>query len=159
MRFRVLMLPTAVVLAVAVGCGSPTAPTPAAKGKTPPAHDHPTVGPAGGAIVEWGEEDYHLEFIADRAAGEAVVYVLDKTAKAVTAIGSKTLTVSLEGTPPVTVTLEPKPQDGDPAGKSSRFVGKHDALKKDGTLTGSVSGEVDGKKYTGDFKFRSVEKK
>lgn len=144
--------------ALVAGCGPTTSPTTSPAKMDPPAHEHPTVGPSGGVVVEWGEEEYHLEFLADRTAGEATVYVLDGTAKKVTAVGAKSLTLSLEGTPPVTVTLEPKPQEGDPAGKSSRFVGKSDALKKEGLFSGSLSGEVGGKNYTGDFKEKARKK-
>lgn len=147
------------LLALAAGCGAPAPPASSGGKPKPPAHEHPTVGPAGGAIVEWGDDEYHLEFIADRAAGTAAVYVLDQTAKQVTAVSAKSLTLSLDASPPVVVPLTPKPQDGDPTGRSSRFVGTHDALKKDGQFTGSVSGEVDGKKYTGDFKERPTGKK
>lgn len=152
---RLLLL--AAVAALAVGCGPTTTPT-STPATEPKAHDHPTTGPSGGAIVEWGEEEYHLEFLADHATGEATVYVLDQTAKKVTAVPAKTLTLSVTATPPVTVTLDAKPQDGDAAGSSSRFVGKSDALKKDGLFSGSISGEVGGKKYTGEFKEKARKK-
>jgi hypothetical protein len=144
-------------LALIVGCGPNTAPA-SAPATEPKAHDHPTVGPSGGTIVEWGEEEYHLEFLADHATGEVTVYVLDETAKKVKAVTTKTLTLSVTATPPVTVTLDAKPQEGDATGSSSRFVGKSDALKKDGLFTGSISGEVDGKKYTEEFKEKARKK-
>lgn len=152
---RTLLLATG--LALLTGCGPVGTPTSPPKDE-PPAHNHPTTGPAGGAIIEWGEEEYHLEFLADHATGEATVYVLDETAKKVTTVTAKTLTLSLTATPPVTITLDAKPQDGDAAGTSSRFVGKNDALKKEGLFSGSVSGEVDGKNYTGEFKEKARKK-
>lgn len=152
---RTLLL--AAVAALAVGCGPTAAPT-STPATEPRAHDHPTVGPSGGAVVEWGEEEYHLEFLADHATGEATVYVLDGTAKKVKAVSAKTLTLSVTATPPVTVRLDAKPQEGDADGSSSRFVGKSDGLKKNGLFSGSISGEVDGKKYTGDFKEKARKK-
>ena len=44
------------------------------------------------------------------------------------------------------------PQDGDPKGKASRFVATHDSLGKEQEFEGTVSGEIDGKPYAGDFK-------
>ena len=52
----------------------------------------------------------------------------------------------------VTVKLEPSPEKEDPEGKSSKFVGKSDKLPKEGKLSGTVSGKVGTKPYTGDFK-------
>jgi hypothetical protein len=109
-------------------------------------------------IVEWGGEDYHLELLTDRTTGEVVVYVLDGSAKKVTTIPTQSITLSLVGSPPIVQTLEAKPQDGDPMGQTSRYVGQNEALKKDGTLTGAISGEVNGKKYSGEFKVRSTGK-
>ena len=146
-------------LVLSTGCGTPPAPTPPDTKPEKPAHSHPTTGPVrGGAIGEWGEEDYHLEVVPDRAAGTITAYVLDGTVTKVTAVSAKTLTLSLTATPPVTIPLEPKPQDGDEAGRSSRFVGTHDALKKPDLFSGSVSGEVDGKKYTGEFREKPAKK-
>jgi len=115
------------------------------------------VGPHNGAIAEWGEDDYHLEVVADAKTGELTVYVYgnhDELDKGTTkAIDAKTLTLSLKTTEPATtVKLEPKPAKGDPEGKSSVFVAKTDAVKTDKKLSGSVSGKVAGKPYTGDFK-------
>ena len=156
---RLAGLIPAVAVALVAGCGPATTPTTAPPKDDPAAHSHPTVGPSGGTIVEWGEEVYHLEFLADRTTGTATVYVLDGTAKKVKAIPSKSLTLSLPGTPPVAVTLDPKPQDGDAAGQSSRFVGKHDALKNEALVSGSISGEVGGEKYSGDFTEKPAKKK
>jgi len=44
------------------------------------------------------------------------------------------------------------PLDGEPQGKSSRFVGKHERLGKEQEFAGTVSGEIEGKPYAGDFK-------
>jgi hypothetical protein len=39
--------------------------------------DHPEFGPHKGALAEWGEEEYHLEFTVDHKGQQATVYVLD----------------------------------------------------------------------------------
>jgi hypothetical protein len=115
-------------------------------------HDHPNVGPHKGAIAEWGDHDYILEFTVDHDTKEATVYVLDGKAKDPKPIPSKALTLSLKQAPAVTFTLDPKPQAGDPAGQASRFVGKHDTLAEKKEFSGTLSGDVSGKKYSGTFK-------
>lgn len=113
-------------------------------------------GPHKGPVVEWGEEEYHLEIVADAKAGTVVVYVygnheeLDKgTAKA---IDAKSLVLTIKGEKSVTIKLDPMPAKGDPAGKASQFTGKHAVFSKGGKLEGSVSGKVGTKPYAGDFK-------
>lgn len=138
-----------------VGCGSPTAPTTTAS--KPAAHQHPTKGPHGGLLVEWGAEEYDLEVVADKATGEVTVYVFGEYEEAhewkAKAIDAKTLTLVLKSAePPATVPLEAKPAKDDPAGKASVFAGKHDAVKADKKLVGTVSGKIGDKPYTGDFK-------
>jgi hypothetical protein len=142
-----LALSCATLLA-ATGCpGKPTVGT-----QPPSEHDHPDHGPHKGALAEWGEHDYLLEFVVDHDTKEATVYVLDGKAKDAKPIASKTLTLSLKQSPPVTFTLEAKPQPGDPAGQASKFVGKHDAIGEKKEFAGTISGEVAGKKFSGDFK-------
>lgn len=148
----------ALAAAFSAGCGPVPAPTdtPTKKGDD---HVHPEAGPSGGVLATWGKEEFHAEFTVDHPTGEATVYVLDGTAKKVASIDAKTLTLSLKETPPVVVTLEAKPQDGDPPGQSSRFVGTHDVLKTVKEFSGSISGKSDGKSYTGDFGQKPVSKK
>lgn len=113
-------------------------------------------GPKGGPAAEWGKEEYHVEVLVDAKAGVLTAYVYGndddlKNGKR-KPIDSKSITVSFKTTPPLTVKLEPSPDKEDPAGKSSRFLGKSDMLPKEGKLTGTVSGKVGAKPYTGDFK-------
>lgn len=124
-----------------------------------PGHSHTDGGVAGGVLATWGGEEYHAEFVVDHPTGEATVYILDGTAKKVAPIDAKTVTLSLKETPPVTVTLDAKPQDGDPVGKSSRFVGRNDVLKTVKEFSGSISGKAGGKNYTGDFEEKPAPKK
>lgn len=117
--------------------------------------DH--LGPHKGPVAEWGEEEYHLEVVADRKTGDVTVYVYgdhkDLHKGKAAAIDSKSLILSLKTTnPATTVKLEPKPTKDDPSGRSSVFVGKNAAFKTDKKLTGTVGGKVGSKPYTGDFK-------
>lgn len=148
---RFLMLIAVLAL---VGCGGTTTPTQVAAPPKPAAtkHDHPDEGPHGGALAEWGADEYHVEFVVDRKTQEATAYVLDgASAKKAAPIDAKELTLTLKLSPPVTVILAAKPQEGDLTGKASRFVGKHAALGGEKEVDGTISGKVGGKPYSGDF--------
>jgi hypothetical protein len=115
------------------------------------------VGPHKGPVAEWGEEEYHLEVVADAKTGDVVVYVYgnhdDLHKGKAKAIEAKMLTLSLKTTSPATnVKLEAKAAAGDPEGKASVFVAKNDAFKTDKKLTGTISGKLGTKPYTGEFK-------
>ena len=118
--------------------------------------DHEEIGPHKGPAAEWGDEEYHLEFVPDAKTGTVTVYVygdhraLHKGISA--AIDSKMLVLALKTTPPITIKLEPKPAKDDKDGKSSVFVGKHEIFSKDMKFAGTISGKVGTKPYSGDFK-------
>ncbi len=120
--------------------------------KSKVAHAHPSKGPHGGALIEWGEEEYHLEFTVDHKNQEAIVYILDDTAKKAKPIKASELTLTIKQSPPATVKLVAKPEKDADAGASSRFAGKHEVLGKEQEFEGEIKGEVEGKPYVGDFK-------
>lgn len=136
----------AFTLALLVGCGT----TPTTPVTEKPKHNHPSAGPHGGPLVEWGEDEMHLEVVIERPTGTATVYVLDEEAKAEVSVTARTLTMSLNGEPPTVVTLTAVP------GSSSRFVGTNEVFKKDDRLAGSVSGEHNGKRYSGKFREKTA---
>ncbi len=115
------------------------------------------IGPHKGPVAEWGDEEYHLEVVADAKTGNVTVYVYGNHAEFDKAkfkpIDAKAIVLSLKTTDPATtVKLEAKPSKEDPEGKSSVFVGKNDAFKTDKKLVGTISGKVGAKPYSGDFK-------
>ena len=115
------------------------------------------VGPHKGPVAEWGEEEYHLEVVADAKTGEVTVYVYgnhdDLHKGKAKAVEAKTLTLLLKTSDtPTTVKLEAKPAKDDPEGKASVFVAKNDAFKTDKKLVGTISGKLGTKPYSGDFK-------
>jgi hypothetical protein len=121
------------------------------------ADDDDHVGPHKGPVAEWGDEEYHLEVVPDTKTGDVTIYVYGNHSelhkKKMRAIDSKSLTIALKTTDPATIVkLEPKPSKDDPAGRSTVFVGKHDAFKTDKKIAGTVSGKVGTKPYSGDFK-------
>ena len=115
------------------------------------------VGPHQGPVAEWGEEEYHLEVVANSKTGDVTVYVFgnheDFHHGKPKAIDAKSITLSLKTTEPATtIKLQPKAAKDDPEGKSSVFVAKNDAFKSDKKLIGTISGKIGTKPYTGDFK-------
>jgi hypothetical protein len=147
----------AVVLGLAVltaaGCSPAAGTDKSVATKKAEAHDHPDKGPHGGALAEWGEEEYHVEFTADRGKKEVAVYILDGSAKKAAPIKAKTVTLTMKKEkPPVQVKLTADPQKDDPPETASRFAGTHEKFA--GELDPDeldVSAEVNGKPYEGTF--------
>ncbi|UUO07178.1 hypothetical protein M4951_02430 [Blastopirellula sp. J2-11] len=112
-------------------------------------HSH-SDGPNGGVVTDWGGGKYHVEFTVDHDAKESAVYILGGDAKTPEPIAAETLLLSIRE-PSFQVDLQAVPLDGESAGTSSRFVGKHDNLGIVREFSGAISGEVDGTPYAGDF--------
>jgi hypothetical protein len=141
---------------IAVGCG--TREPPAAKSAAKPADAHAAgehahgEGPHGGTLADWGGGKYHVEFTVDHGKKEAAVYVLgldEKTAAPIAAKDSQLLLTINQ--PAFEVTLKAAPQPGEPAGSSSKFVGTHENLGTEQTYAGTITAEVDGTPFAGDF--------
>ena len=134
-----------------LGCGKPADPSKADKTKKTDDDDHEHgEGPHGGTIIELG--DYHGEFTVDHGKKDATVYILDgKRAKKAEPVAASKVSLAIKS-PMFQVELKAAPQDGDPAGKASRFVGTHDHFGKEQEFEGTVSLEVGTKPYAGDFK-------
>jgi len=121
-----------------------------------PDHVH-GAGPHGGAVGDWGGGKLHFEFKPNHDTKEATVWILGSDEKTATPIKAKDgkIQVSIKGVKTketFDIVLKADPQKEDPAGKSSRFVGKHDKLAMEQDFEGTVSGEDDGTPYVGDFK-------
>lgn len=146
------------------GCG-PSAP-PVDNGSTGATddHDHDTeaavdhsveghahgAGPHGGTIADWGGGTYHVEFTVDHDKQQATVYVLGSDEKTATPIDAESIELAISD-PEMQVTLTAQPQEGDPEGKSSRFVGTHEKLGIVQEYAGTMTGVVDETPYSGDF--------
>jgi hypothetical protein len=116
-------------------------------------HHHDEHGPHDGTIADWGGGKYHIEFTVNHDKKEAAVYILGDDAKTAKPIKAKDGELLLTITQPsFQVKLKATPQQGDPEGTSSLFVGTNDNLGKVQEFAGTVSGEVDGTPYAGDFK-------
>lgn len=108
-------------------------------------------GPHDGTVADWGGGKYHVEFTVDHDKTEATVYTLGDDGKTAVPVDAGEITLTIKE-PSLTTTLVAAPQDGDPEGKSSRFVGKHDGLGTVMEYEGTISGVVDGTPYSGNFK-------
>lgn len=149
-------------LTLSLGCGeaekpapAPSTPTAATSAKDDHGHKHAGhgAGPHDGTLADWGGGKYHVEFTVDHDKQEATVYILgddEKTATPIKAADGKILLTIKE--PEFQVELSTSPLDGEAEGTSSRFVGKHENLGKVQEFAGTISGEVDGTPFTGDFK-------
>lgn len=158
-----LALQTSLLLTLTLvfGCGDGDKPAPAAKSAPVPAkddhghkHDHGHgAGPHDGTLADWGGGKYHVEFTVDHDKQEATVYVLgddEKTATPIKAADGKLLLTIKE--PSFQIELTAMPLEGESEGTASRFVGKHEKLGVVQEFAGTISGEIEGTPYVGDFK-------
>jgi hypothetical protein len=134
------------------GCGPKTDPkadpkAAATKGKE---HTH-GAGPHGGTLADWGGGAYHVEFTVDHDKKEATVYVLGSDEKTAAPIKADRVNLVIND-PKSEIELKAAPQTGEAAGSSSRFVGTHATLGIVKEYAGTLSAEVSGTPYTGDFK-------
>ena len=111
-------------------------------------HGHGTA-PHGGTIFELGKS--HAEFVVDHGKKQVTVYILSEDLKENDPISATKLLLSIKS-PSFQADLIAAPQAGDPKGKSSRFVATHDNFAKEQEFEGTISVEIDGKPYLGDFK-------
>ena len=110
-------------------------------------HDNP---PHGGTVLDWGGGKYHLEFVVDHTKQQVTVYVLGSNVKENLAVEAESIELALEN-PQVGFTLKADPLEGEPAGKSSRFVGTHPDLASPQKLAGTIHGVLSGTPYSGKF--------
>jgi hypothetical protein len=152
-------------ISLMVGCGDKTAENPTAQqsGTSSTAesdHGHPHegegghghgAGPHDGTLADWGGGKYHVEFTVDHDKKEATVYILGSDEKTPEPITAESLLLTINK-PQLQTDLLPVPLDGESGGTSSRFVGTHDGLATVMEYEGTISAEVDGTPYAGNFK-------
>ncbi|MCC9642529.1 hypothetical protein LOC71_09600 [Rhodopirellula sp. JC740] len=113
-------------------------------------HGH-GAGPHDGTIADWGGGKYHVEFTVDHDKTQATAYVLGGDEKTPAPIAAKTIELNIVD-PEMMVTLNASPDESDPDGKASRFIGTHEKLGVVQEYEGSMTGVIDGTPYTGEFK-------
>ena len=160
------LLPIACLVGL-VGCKQETAPTtptttPATTAGDDHGHSHADgeehaphgghgAGPHEGTVADWGGGKFHLEFTVDHDKQEGTVYILGADEKTPSPIDASEIELSISD-PAMQVTLKAAPQEIDPAGQASRFVGNHEKLGVVQEYAGTISGVIDGTPYSGDFK-------
>ena len=113
-------------------------------------HGH-GAGPHDGTLADWGGGKYHVEFTVDHDKQEGTVYILGDDEKSPSPIKAEEIQLSIKD-PAMQVTLKAMPQDGDPEGTASRFVGNHESLGVVQEYEGTITGVIDGTPYSGNFK-------
>ncbi len=158
MKRLLVLLASATMLFWALGCGQAPAPAPAptpqpAAGGEDHGHDDHVhgAGPHGGTLTDWGGGAYHVEFTVDHDKKEATIYILGSDEKSPTPIKAQSIHLTIND-PMTELDLAAKPLEGEAEGTSSRFVGTHDTIGIVKEFAGTISGEVEGTPYTGDFK-------
>ena len=154
---RLSILSSSALLLFAVGCGqqpapptNPPAQTTSGAPAKPEVHSH-GAGPHGGALTDWGGGAYHVEFTVDHDKKEATVYILGGDEKTPAPIKAETIHLRIND-PMTEMGLAARPLDGEAEGTSSRFVGTHDTIGVVQEFAGTISAEIEGTPYTGDFK-------
>ena len=149
-------------LTFAIGCDSAKPPTPKttttpAASTTPAKDDHGHAhaghgaGPHEGTLADWGGGKFHVEFTVDHDKQEATVYILGSDEKSASPIKTDKILLIIND-PKFEVELAAAPLEGEAKGTASRFVGKHESLGKVQEFAGTISGEIEGTPYAGDFK-------
>lgn len=142
------------VLMVSEGCGKSSPPAGQKSSvQTSTEHDHHGTGPHGGTVSDWGGGKYHVEFTVDHSKKESTVYILGSDEKTPAPVKASKLLLSIND-PAFQVELAPQPLENESDGSSSRFVGQHDSLGKVQEFAGTISAEVEGTPYAGDFNER-----
>jgi hypothetical protein len=113
-------------------------------------HGH-GAGPHDGTVADWGGGKYHVEFTVDHDKQEGTVYILGGDEKTPSPIKTTEITLSIKD-PMMQVTLKATPQEGDPEGTASKFVGTNEGLGVVQEYEGTISGVIDDTPYSGDFK-------
>lgn len=163
MKTPQLFFCTPVLLAAAaflVGCGSNTEQQPTTQTQTTNDHGHSHgegeglshgAGPHDGTVADWGGGKYHVEFTVDHDKQEATVYILGGDEKTPSPIEVEEIELSIKD-PAMQVTLNATPQEDDPDGSASRFVGTHESLGVVQEYEGTITGVIDETPYSGNFK-------
>lgn len=141
----------AVMFLLAGGCTKPAAEMPAES--APPAakvssHSHGS-GPHGGVVFDLGS--HHAEFTVDHPKQEATILFFEAPVAATEFVLNIQETQTADGVKvaPMTVTMSATDATD---GKASKFVGKDPGIGNVADFAGTVSGEIDGKPASGEFK-------
>jgi len=133
------------------GCDKPAPPTKVESKPHEGEHDHAHgPGPHKGVIFDFGGGKWHGEFKPDHAKKEATVWILGLDEKTPAPIKAEKLRLVVSNTnPQIEIDLLPVEKSAD--GSAYTFTGKHDGFGTEMEYKGTVSFQVAGKPYNGDF--------
>src|SRR5262249_44568745 len=108
--FPAICVLVAAALLTSAGCGGKKADV--TKPIAPTGHPPPDKGPHGGALAEWGDDEFHVEYVFDRDKKQATFYILDgDTAAKATPIEAETVTLLLQHTKmPIEIVVKAEPE-------------------------------------------------
>jgi len=112
-------------------------------------HSH-GAGPHDGTVVDWGGGKFHVELTVNHEKQEATVFILGDDERTPSPIKAEEIQLSISD-PAIQFTLKAAPQEGDPEGSASRFVGSHESLGVAQEYAGTITGVVNDTPYSGDF--------
>lgn len=151
---------TTTAMTLLAGCGGSEDPAPSTPAAQPAAqteeggHGHPHgghgAGPHDGTLADWGGGKFHVEFTVDHDKKESVVYILGSDEKSATPVKAASVLLSITE-PEFQVELAASPLEGEAEGLCSRFAGTHDNFGIVREFAGTISAEVDGTPYVGEF--------
>jgi hypothetical protein len=135
-----LSLALAVAAAVLVGCGDKPAPK---SGGAPAAAHEERKTPHGGALIELGEEEAHVELVHDAATGTLTAYVYGKVIGEPASVETPLIMVPGKTEPGE---IRPAAVDAKPDGTASQWKVTDPRLAVD-PLEGRIRVKVDGKTF------------
>lgn len=98
-KYRSIQTIVCLVVLIVAGCNSSsdTSSNQSAAPADPHAgHDHSSLGPHGGHVLELGEEDYHAEWRFNNDSGKVTIYLLDAAVKKPVTTTAATLSVQVK---------------------------------------------------------------
>ena len=114
------------VAAVLTGCGEPSKPATAAP------HKHEHKPPHGGTPVVLGDEEFHLELVADVPEGRLTAFVMDGELENFVRVPATSFTVVVPAPPPerrLVFKAVGNPASGETVGDTAQFEAQADWLK------------------------------
>jgi hypothetical protein len=111
-------------------------------------HSHGN-GPNGGVVFDLGSQ--HAEFTVDHGKQEATILFFEAPVAATELVLNIQETQTADGTKVAPMTVMLSATDA-ADGKASKFVGTDPGIGKVADFAGTVSGEIDGKPASGEFK-------
>ncbi|VTU01448.1 Uncharacterized protein OS=Planctomyces maris DSM 8797 GN=PM8797T_19335 PE=4 SV=1 [Gemmataceae bacterium] len=154
---RMLGLGLMIAALALTGCNKKADPSKAddKKGSKGDEHAPHGKGPNGGVVFDFGK--YHAELDIKHDKKEMYILILGNDEKTPVVVTAKDVTVTTKdtkgknGEAVKAMTIKLKPVD-EKDGKATKFMGTDDGLGTEAEHAGAITGEIDGKPASGEFK-------